>query len=307
MSFNTKEMTLKCIESIFAETTKFAFELIIIDNASSDGSAEALKNLYSHKAKVFCLEENLGFAAANNFAAQKAIGDQLLLINPDTEVLNHAIEQLVTFSQKNPESKIWGGRTLFIDRKLNPTSCWHKMTLWSLVCNATGLSFLFNKNSFFNVEGMGGWDRSGTRQVDIVSGCFFLISRKFWTELDGFDKEFFMYGEEADMCLRAAKLGAKPKTTSAATIVHHGGASETVKSDKLVKLLSAKSKLIRKHFSPPTITLGQFLLSMWPLSRLIAHSLLSLFGRNSSKKSVQIWKDVWERKQSWNGPSNDFS
>src|SRR5690606_35725860 len=117
-------------------------------------------------------------------------------------------------------------------------------------CVATGLSSLFRGSSLFNPEGYGGWKRDTVREVDIVSGCFFLIRRELWERLGGFDPAFFMYGEEADLCLRARKLGARPMVTPEATIVHYGGASERVRADKMVRLLQAKALLIRRHWGP---------------------------------------------------------
>lgn len=304
ISYNTREMTLKCLETVVAETLNTEFQLIIIDNASTDGSAEAIDAQYGGTADVVLSERNLGFAAANNLAAEMAEGEYILLLNPDTEILDGAIDKLMAFSQENTEAKIWGGRTVFADFSLNPASSWGKMTLWGLAATVTGLSSLFRNSSIFNVEGMGNWDRKGNRHVDIVTGCFLLISREFWILLGGFDKEFFMYGEEADLCLRAAKLGANPLSTSAAVIVHHGGASETVQSDKLVRLLNAKYKLIEKHFPQNTRWLAKGLLTLWPWTRYISHSFLSAVGRAKSSLLAETWKDVWKRRKVWTNLSS---
>ncbi|TNE34532.1 MAG: glycosyltransferase family 2 protein [Alphaproteobacteria bacterium] len=299
VSYNTREMTLKCLETVFAETRHTPFELIVLDNASTDGSAKALCDSYANRARIICSEENVGFAAANNIAAREATGEYLLLLNPDTEVLDGAIDNLLSFCGENPNARIWGGRTLFADRSLNPTSCWSKMTCWSLASQAFGLSSIFRNSSLFNPEGMGSWDRQGIRKVDIVTGCFFLISRDFWNELGGFDKEFFMYAEEADLCLRAAKQGAVPMVSSNATIIHHGGASETIRSDKLVRLLKAKMTLIRKHFPSYARGFAEALLILWPFSRYMAHGLLSSLGRKKSCVQVDVWRDVWQRRKTW--------
>lgn len=299
ISYNTREMTLKCLETVFAETRQTPFELIVIDNNSSDGSAEALQEAYGERAIVRCLDQNLGFAAANNLAATEARGDYLLLLNPDTEVLDGAIDKLMSFAEAYPKAGIWGGRTLFADRSLNPTSCWANMSLWSLTSQALGLTSIFRNSSLFNPEAMGSWNREGIRQVDVVTGCFFLIRRDFWNQLGGFDKAFFMYAEEADLCARAAKAGARPMVTSEATIIHHGGASETVQSDKLVRLIKAKMTLIHKHFPRATRGLAKWLMKLWPLSRYLAHRVLAAFGRAGSKESAEVWKSVWDRRAIW--------
>ncbi len=297
VSYNTCELTLEALESLFQQTSCL-IEVIVIDNASNDGSAEAIKQKFP-KVTLIASEENLGFAAGNNLGAQYATAPYLLLLNPDTIVLDGAVDKLLKFAEKYPEAKIWGGKTLFADYTLNPSSCWSRQTLWSLFGQAVGLNSLFRKITFFNPEGIGGWDRNGERYVDIVSGCFLMIERSLWNTLDGFHPDFFMYGEEADLCLRARYYNATPMVTSAATIIHYGGASEKVRSDKLVKLMEAKQRLIFRHFSQKSRRIANLLLSAWPLSRYIAHKILYLSGVEKSKEKCEVWKSVWKQRDAW--------
>ena len=110
------------------------------------------------------------------------------------------------------------------------------MSLWNLFCRAVGLTGLFPQSRLFNAEAYGGWKRDTEREVDIVTGCFFLIEHRFWDTLGGFDPLFFMYGEEADLCLRARPLGARPRITPDARIVHYGGASERVRAEQIIRV-----------------------------------------------------------------------
>src|SRR5690606_5106795 len=109
-------------------------------------------------------------------------------------------------------------------------------------------SSLFRRSAVFNPEGYGAWERDSEREVDIVTGCFLLIEKTFWDELGGFDPTFVMYGEEADLCLRAQARGALPRITPEAEIIHYVGASETVQARKLVRVITAKTTLIRRNF-----------------------------------------------------------
>jgi GT2 family glycosyltransferase len=299
VSYNTKELTLECIASIFEQTRLTSFELIVWDNASTDGSPEAIEEIYGGRLRLVKSSQNLGFAAANNRAAEIAIGDYLLLLNPDTIVLDGAIDSLVAFGKKFPASGIWGGRTLFKDGSLNPASCWGRQTLWSLFCQATGLAVVFKHTRVFNPEGMGGWNREGIRVVDIVSGCFLMTRSELWAALGGFRQEFFMYGEEADLCLRAHRLGAQPMVTSEATIIHYGGASERVFADKLVRLLKAKRLLIDMHFSPAWGQIGRWLLFLWPVRRYCIHAVLALLGRCASVEQRDAWLEAVRRYRDW--------
>lgn len=282
----------------------FPFEVLIIDNASTDGSPEMLNAIEDERVKVRMSEENLGFAGGNNVVLEDAQGQFFLLLNPDTVVENDSVAELLSFATKNPGAGIWGGTTYFEDGSLNPTYCWNNQSVWSLLCQALGLTSLFRSNRLFNPEGVGFWNTEAEREVDIVSGCFFLTRQSLWRELNGFDQSFFMYGEEADFCNRAMRLGHSPKITSKAKIVHHGGASERIRSQKLIRLLKSKMMLIERHFNPTLRWLGLRLLAAWPASRLLAHEMLSLLGRQSSKEHSKAWRIVWQDRANWSGLSD---
>ncbi len=299
VSYNTLAMTRAALDSILKETRDVSYEVIVVDNASSDGSADMAA---AHPVGVHLvrLADNVGFARANNLAAKRARGRLLLLLNPDTIVLDRAIDKLVAFSAIHRTARIWGGRTVFADGRLNPASCWGRMTVWNLFCRASGLAALFRTRETFNGEAIGGWQRDSVRRVDIVSGCFFLIEKELWDGLHGFDPLFFMYGEEADLCLRAHAFSARPLVTPDATIVHYGGASERVRSDKMVRLLAAKMSLVRRHFAPRTVAIGRGLLAAWPVSRAIATSVAAfLTGSDRLRATAQTWREVCSRRREW--------
>jgi len=291
VSYNTREMTLDCLRSVFAET-KTPFEIVVVDNASSDGSSEAIASQFS-SIHLMAERDNHGFAKANNIAAEQATGEYVLLLNPDTLVLDGAIDKLVAFAESVPEAKIWGGKTLYGDHKLNPASCWGRMTLWSITSQLLGFTSMFRESGLFNPEGYGGWPRDTEREVDIVSGCYLLIKREFWNELAGFDLSYVMYGEEADLCLRARKLGARPRVTPVSQIVHYAGASETVRSDKMVRLLKAKVLLARTHFPAWQKPLALALLRLYPLSRELGNKAFGSGGASTT------WGDIWRRRAEW--------
>ncbi len=292
VSYNTRDMTMECLRSVMTETIDAPYELIVVDNASRDGSAQAIGTL-GDGVRLLALKDNIGFARANNLAAREARGELLLLLNPDTLVLDAAIDRLASFASANPTAGIWGGRTLFGDRRLDPTSVWARMTPWSMATRALGLDHAFPASRLLNPEGIGGWNRDSIRPVDIVCGCFLMIRTELWNALGGFDRAFFMYGEEADLCLRAQKLGASPLFTPTATIVHYGGASERTQAGKVEKLFRAKITLMRRHWSAPARKLGKLLLLAWPLSRLLAATIL----RRTSQAT--LWREVWHSRATW--------
>ena len=299
VSYNTRAMTLAALDSVAAQTHDVTYEVIVVDNASSDGSAEAIA-AHPIKPRLIALKDNIGFARANNLAAEDARGAYILLLNSDTVVLDRAIDKLFAFARSNRRAMIWGGRTLFADGRLNAGSCWGRLSPWNLLCRIAGLTSIFPRSEFFNGENYGHWQRDSVREVDVVSGCFLMIPRSIWLALGGFDPLFFMYGEDADLCLRAERLGARPMITPDATIIHHGGASERVLTGKFVKLLAAKSSLIERHWPLPLRVPGQYLLAFWPASRWLALAIWAAFtGSESAHDKSGTWREVWDARHQW--------
>src|SRR3990167_9612325 len=135
---------------------------------------------------------------------------------------------------------------------------------------------------------------------DVCSSDLLMIKRTLWNQLNGFDRRFFMYAEEADLCLRAKKLGYSPMICGAAQIVHYGGGSEKVRADKMVRLLSAKIELQKVHWSEISQRVGVFLFKSWVVTRMIAYSVLALKGRQSRYVDAQrIWQEIWIRRHEW--------
>lgn len=303
VNWNTRDMTLACLRSVFAETRDTSFELILVDNGSADGSADAIAAEFP---QVKLLRENInhGFAKANNIAAQVARGRYLLLLNTDTVVLDGAIDKLVAFARANPGARLWGGRTLWEDGTLNPTSVWKRITPWSAFSFAFGLRGALSRFEFFNPEGMGHWQRDTVREVDIVAGCFLLMERSFWNELGGFDARFFMYGEEADLCARARAAGAKPLMTPAATIIHYGGKSAASHSSKIVYVIGARIGLVQSQSGPLGGTIGRLACIAHVGIRAYAYGLLNRMNPKRFEASAREWGIAWACRAEWrNGPS----
>ena len=301
VSYNTKDLTLACLASVFEETRAAELEVIVVDNASRDGSADAIARTHP-SAELVALEENRGFAAANNLASERARGRYLLLLNPDTVVLDGAIDEVVRFADAHPEYGIVGGRTFFEDGALNPTSCWGRPTPWSVACRSLALSVAFPRNRFVDPETYGDWARDTVREVDIVTGCFLLIRRELWNELSGFDTSFFMYGEDADLCLRARARGHRCVLDPEARLVHHGGRSEPVAADKTIRLMRAEAQLYRRHWSGPWTALVPSLLRTAVLVRLVLWSLAGWLGGRESRAKVEKFREVWRRRPEWLAP-----
>jgi N-acetylglucosaminyl-diphospho-decaprenol L-rhamnosyltransferase len=292
VTYQCKDEARKCFASLYETTRDVSFELIVLDNASDDGTVDMIHDEFPD-VHVLALDENIGFGAGVNQAASVASGEYLLLLNPDTVVHPHAVEHLVAFARRHPEYGIYGGRTLNPDGTVNPGSCWGKPTVWSLACFAFMLSSAFKRSRLFDPESLGGWQRDSVREVDIVTGCLLLVPRERWNELGGFDTRFFMYGEEADFTLRAAKAGLQPIITPDSVITHEVGASSKARSDKVILLFQGKATLVRKHWNAVERPLGLGLL--W-----LGVGLRALFaGVGARSESRSVWPQVWHARRRW--------
>jgi GT2 family glycosyltransferase len=292
VTYECREAARDCLASIFANSGVASFEVVVLDNASTDGTAAMVAAEFP-AARLIPLEENVGFAAGVNRAAAAAEGDFLLLLNPDTLVHEDTLDNIVAFAREQPAYGLYGGRTLDPDGTVHPGSCWGKPTLWSTFCFASMLSTAFKRSPIFDPESLGHWQRDSVREVDIVTGCLLLVRRSLWDELGGFDERFFMYGEDADLALRASRRGLHHVITPDAVVTHEIGVSSSSRADKLVLLLSGKATLVRKHWPAGKRELGLGLL--WAGIGLRALMSSARPGHDGASK----WRSVWHARGSW--------
>lgn len=297
VTYRCRDVARACLASLYERTGGVSFEVIVVDNASGDGTEEMVREDFP-QARLFAPEDNIGFGQAVNLAAERARGEYLLLLNPDTVVHASMVEELVRFARGLPEPAICGGRTLRPDGRLDPGSCWGAPTLWSLFCFATMLSTAFKGSRLFDPESLGGWKRDSVRDVDIVTGCLLLVPRALWLELGGFDPRFFMYGEDADLALRAAKAGVRRVITPRAVVTHEVGVSSATRPDKVLLLFRGKATLLRKHWGPMRSRIGVGLLVSGVGLRTL-EALLPGRGRAAGRRRASAWPAVWTARSDW--------
>ncbi len=297
VSYNTADYTKRAIESVYDETKQTTFNIIMVDNNSSDNSVELVAEHFPN-VEIIQTGANLGFAGGVNVGTKASDSEFILLLNPDTVILEGAVDKLMEYAKKTPQAGIWGGVTLNNDLSLNPNNARAQLSFKNLFFSATGLSKLFKKSCFFNHDNYGCWGRNSEREVDVITGCFFLTPRKLWEELDGLDETFFMYAEEADYCIRAIKKGYQPRVTPLAKIIHHGGVSETNLSGKMLKLLKGKAELINKHYASWKKPLYKGLLLAHVANKLMAFNLVSLIKKDKIPERNE-WRTIYKQRKQW--------
>ena len=236
VSWNTRELLRQCLRSIVdqadvqiappdaplpaAQPGCLLAEIIVVDNASDDGSA-ALVQAEFPQARLLANAHNAGFAAANNQAIAMARGRLLFLLNPDAYLLPGALHGLLAFMQAHPEAAAAGPKVLNPDGSWQATS-FRFATLGDLLSEALFLSLLQPHSPLFARRELGGFDRSTMREVDWVQGCALVIRRTVWDAVGPFDEGYWMYVEELDWSRRAHLLGYRIFFTPDAQVVHYG-------------------------------------------------------------------------------------
>lgn len=216
VNHNNRSDLVQTLNSLLKSLSSLNHEVIVVDNASSDGSLEAVKNKFPLVQRI-ALPENVGFARANNVGVSQTSGKYLLLLNNDTFVPRGTTQKLLELKEKHPEFGIVAPIVLNSDGTLQPS--WGKdLHLFSEVF----LKYFANTWYTWQFKRKRG---KISRNVDWVSGACFMIGSKLFEQIGGFDENFFLYVEDADLCRRIRQLGYMIHLTSEAWIVHYQGQS----------------------------------------------------------------------------------
>jgi len=222
VSFQARDYLQKCLTSIFENPPAGAFEVIVVDNHSTDGTVEMVKK---HFQNIHLIEnpENRGFTAPMNQALHAGHGKYLLQLNPDTVVLPNAFNHLIEFMESHPQVGICGPKVLNDDSTLQKPCRRGESRPWAVITYFMGLSTLFPKSKFFGGYLMSYMDENEIHEAAGVSGSCMLIRRKLIDQIGYLDERFFAYQEDADFCFQARKTGWKIYYVPTAQITHYGG------------------------------------------------------------------------------------
>jgi len=220
--WNDLKVIADCLRSVFDETREIAFEVIVSDNGSADGSVDYIR---CHFPAVRIVENgaNLGFARGNNAGIREANGDYVLILNPDTVIRDRALVKLVAFADLHPEAGAFGCRVLNPDASFQDPAR-PLPTVLGYLTAALGLRRLASVSKQFASD-YSGWDGNTERTIGYQSGCCVLFRRSILKALSGFDERFFYHFEETDLCCRVWESGYSILFYPGAEITHLGGQS----------------------------------------------------------------------------------
>lgn len=283
VNWNTRDLLAKCLQAVEATIQKIQYEIFVVDNYSSDGSQEMVRQNFPN-VRLIANTDNVGFATANNQALRLSEARYVLLLNSDAFVKENTIDYMVRFMDEHPAAGMAGCKLLYEDGRLQP-SCATFPTLVTELYIALGLDKLFPKSPIFGKYLMTDWDYSTTREVDVIMGAFMLARREAVEKVGLMDESFFMYSEEVDWCYRFKAAGWQVLFTPAVECIHvWGGSSKAVKVETLIRLYKARVQFFRKHYGRVTAFLYKGVLTFNSLVRVIPAAPYYLRNANGRQK-----------------------
>ncbi len=278
-SWNTKDYLRDCLTSLFFHTKKIKFEVIVVDNASKDGSAEMVKEEFP-QVKLIVNKENLGFSGAHNISSRIAEGKYFLILNSDTFINENSFAKMVEFLEENSKVAACAPQMLNPDLTIQPNR-FHLLTPFEAFLSITNL---YNYN----------WDYKylefdGNYDVEMLGGACIMIQHSVFTKIGGFDEKFLIYNEEHDLAIRIRKTGLRLHYFPLAKVCHHVGGS-TKKKDSMEMMIQAyRSNMhyYKKNFSPPTFLILKTTYFFIFMAMFIRNFIYQFLFTNDRKDYIQ--------------------
>jgi GT2 family glycosyltransferase len=223
VSWNARRFLEECLGTLSAVRFSRAVEIIVVDNASTDGSPEMVEGQFPH-VRLIRNGQNLGFAKANNIGIRESTGRYVALVNSDIKVLGNCLDPLADYLDEHPDVGNVGPRIRNRDMTLQ-SSCRKFPTVWNNFCDATGLYRAFKGSKFFSGEHMFFFLHDRILEVDVLVGCFWMVRRSTFESVGLLDEDFFMYAEDIDWCRRCWGAGWRIVFSPAVEAIHYRAGS----------------------------------------------------------------------------------
>ena len=262
VNWNTMELLARCLASVYETAESLQFEVFVVDNGSTDGSAAMVRERFP-QAHLIANSKNMGFARANNQAIRLSGGRYVLLLNSDTEVCPDALESLVAFIDTHPEAGATGARLLNADGTLQP-SCHPTLTPWREFWRLLFLERIQRRATY----DMAHWDLRTPREVEVIKGACLMLRREGLDQVGLMDERYFMYTEEMDLCYRLRRAGWRLYWVPEARVVHYEeGSTRQVAEPMYIQLYRSKVQFYRKSGGEGQARLFKALLGLAYLPR----------------------------------------
>jgi GT2 family glycosyltransferase len=281
------EGCLSSIKKYFGQVPPFAsYEVIIVDNSSTDKSKKYIREFCSKYTGFRLVEntENTGFGRASNRGASEASGHFLLFLNPDCRIIESNFGKVVSYYLSNGDAGALGVKIIGTDGRLQ-YSCRSFPSISRQFYESFFLHKIFAGSRVFGSYFMTWWDHKHCQKVDWLSGSFLMVKRKYFEEAGGFDGDYFMYSEDADLCLKLHRKGLKNYYYPFYTIQHEdAGIASADMALRESQLWKARRLYFLKNYSKLHATLVSFLYFLGMINRIAVFFLISVFNRDIKKQ-----------------------
>jgi GT2 family glycosyltransferase len=295
VNWNSSDYLRDSLESIYANTAGIDFEVVVVDNASSEDEATKLRQL-PHAIKVFASETNLGFARANNVGAQHSSGKYLLFLNPDTKVVGPAVANMLRTLESVGGAGVMGCKLLNSDGSVQ-TSCIQRFpTILNQILDIEFLRLRWPNWQFWGIEPLFSASTEPSA-VEVISGACLMIDRESFEQVGGFSSRYFMYAEDVDLCYRVLELGRKVYYTPSATVIHYGGGtSRERRGSEWIAVMQRQAILKFCRITRGRVYAGAYraATALNALCRLAFFAMIYPFRRIAGKKRIlHATSDKW--------------
>lgn len=279
VNWNTRDLLAQSLQSVYDTVQGLDFEVFVVDNGSSDDSAAMVQGRFP-RAQLIENEENVGFARANNQAIELCRGRHILLLNSDAQLTNRAASGMVDYLDEHPEAGIVGCRLVHPDG--TPQFCYGRFpTLWRECLGLMGL----------HRWDMSHWDDTESLEVDWVSGACLMIRWECLNAVGGMDENFFMFGEEVDLCYRTIRAGWRVVLVPGSPVIHVRAGSSGKTSCRVSRLYRGKLRYFQKHCGRFRYILLRFLIRLACWAKVVTYGLSGLWNLKY-RSSCRFWLNV---------------
>lgn len=293
VNWNVRDLLRQCLNSILADLQTCTLEIIVIDNASTDGSVEMVRQKFP-QVRLIASEVNLGYTGGNNLGITTSQGRYILLLNPDTEVVGDALSQMVAYMDAHPNVGALGPQLLNPDGSVQ-SSRRRFPTLCTAFVESTVIQQWWPDNRILRRYYVQDRPDDAISEVDWVTGACILLRREAVEQVGLLDDDFFMYSEELDWCRRARDAGWKVVYLPTAQVIHHEGkSSEQVLPFRHIRFQTSKIHYFRKHHGRWAGALVRTFLLLNYVYLLFVESLKWLVGhkRELRGERVRAYREV---------------
>lgn len=276
VSYKVKELLRQCLYSLIRALENIDSEIFVVDNASFDGTPDMIKELFP-EVILMELKENCGYAKANNKALKLSKGEYILLLNPDTIVYPDTIKKMISLMDSQKDIGASTCKVVLLDGSLDLACRRSFPRTIDLFWKEIGFSKLFPNNKFFSRYNLLYLDENKSYDVECIVGAFMFIRKKVLDTIGLLDENFFMYGEDLDLCYRIIKSGWRIHYFPEAIIIHHKGASSIKhKAQSKIEFYRAFKILYKKYYAQAnTPIFNQFIYFMIDLKLNLQKFLVS--------------------------------